>query len=69
MVELRDDILNAVTRAFFERRRVQMELLMNPPADPKREVEQELKLQELTARLDGLTGGWFSERVDGNTHP
>jgi predicted tellurium resistance membrane protein TerC len=65
MVELRDDIMNEVTRAFFERRRVQMEVLMHPPTDPKREIEQALKLQELTARLDGLTGGWFSEQING----
>ena len=63
MVQLRDDILDEVTRAYFERRRLQMELHFNPPENPKSKMEKELRLQELTADLDGLTGGCFSSQL------
>ena len=63
MVQLRDDILNEVTRAYFERRRLQTELLTEPPPAPKAHLEKELRLQELTAAIDGLTGGWFSRQL------
>lgn len=66
MVQLRDDILDEVTRTYFERRRLQVELLTAPPADPSIQLDKELRLQELTAMLDGLTGGWFSKQLEGN---
>jgi len=40
-MQLRDDILDEVTRLYFERGR----------------------LQELTADIDGLTGGYLSRRL------
>ncbi len=67
MVELRDSILDDVTRSYFERRRLQVELLTDPPAEPKAQLAKELRIQELTAILDGLTGGWFSHELDRNT--
>ncbi len=66
MVQLRDDIMDDVTRTFFARRRAQVELLTAPPGDPKAQLDKELRLQELTARLDGLTGGWFSRQLEFN---
>lgn len=64
MVQLRDDIVDEVTRTYFERRRLQVELLTEPPADPRTRLDRELRLQELTAMLDGLTGGWFSTQLE-----
>lgn len=64
MVQLRDDILDEVTRLYFQRRRLQVELLMSPPADIKERIEKELRLQELTADIDALTGGYLSEKVE-----
>jgi hypothetical protein len=66
MVQLRDDILDEVTRAFFERRRVQIELLTDLPSNPKKQLDKELRLAELTAMLDGFTGGWFSDQLELN---
>lgn len=59
MVELRDDILDEVTKLYFERVRVGMELEKLTFGDKKKE-EKELRLKELAAMLDGLTGGYFS---------
>ena len=63
MVQLRDDILNEVTRYYYERRRLQIDLAMNPPRDRSKELEKELRLQELTAYIDALTGGYFSSCI------
>ena len=60
MVELRDDIVDEVTRAYFDRRRLQIDTLTKPSTDQQAQIDAELRLQELTARLDGLTGGYFS---------
>ena len=60
MVQLRDDIVDEVTRLYFERRRLQIELLTRPPKDTQGKLKKALRLQELTASLDGLTGGDFS---------
>jgi photosystem II stability/assembly factor-like uncharacterized protein len=64
MVELRDDIMNEVTRTYFERRRLQIEMLASPPQDLKLSIEKELRIQELTADIDGLTGGYFSKQLE-----
>ncbi len=63
MVELRDDILNEVTHLYFERRRLQTDLVLAPPASLPLQVEKELKLQEITADIDALTGGFLSQKL------
>jgi hypothetical protein len=65
MVQLRDDILNEVTQLYFERRRLQIELLTSPPKNIQHRLNKQLRLQELTAGIDALTGGWFSEKGQG----
>ncbi len=63
MVQLRDDVLNEVTRLYFERRRLQIDLIMSPPGDNKVLIEKDLRLQELTANIDALTGSFLSRRL------
>ena len=64
MVQLRNDLVDEVTRTYFERRRLQVMLLTGPPQDQQEVVDKELRLQELTALLDGLTGGYFSQQME-----
>lgn len=64
MVELRDDVLTEVTHIYYERRRLQVDLFLVPPKDVALAVEKNLKLQELTANIDGLTGGYLSKRLE-----
>lgn len=61
LVQLRDDILDEVTKLYFERLRVKMELDNLAVEDRKKRFEKELRLQELTASLDGMTDGYFSK--------
>ncbi len=64
MVQLREDILNEVTRLYFERRRLQMELASNKSITTTQAIEKDLRLQELTASIDALTGGTFSDAIE-----
>ena len=63
MVQLRDDVIDETTRFYFERRRLQIEFLMNPPKSMHAKLEKYLRIQELTAGLDGLTGERFSGSI------
>ena len=63
MVELREDILDQVTRLYFERRRIQMELITNEFLNPPLMIDKEMRIAELTALIDAFTGGEFSKRI------
>ncbi|MFH1397346.1 MAG: hypothetical protein ABIH27_02175 [Candidatus Omnitrophota bacterium] len=64
MVQLRDGVLDEVTKLYFERLRVKMELDNVSIEDQKKRFEKELRLQELTAMLNGMTGGYFLQEVE-----
>lgn len=61
MVQLRNDILDDLRRTYYERRRVQFELLSDSPGDIKGRFDKEMRLAELTAKIDDLTGNYFSK--------
>lgn len=63
MVQLRDDILNEVTRLYYERRKLQTELILRPAESPEEKLVETLRLEELTANIDALTGGYFSRNL------
>lgn len=63
IVKLRDKVLTEVTRLYFERRRVQVEMLLQPKSDLMGQVKDQLRLMELTANLDALTGGAYSRAL------
>ncbi|MCD4728880.1 MAG: hypothetical protein K8R46_14575 [Pirellulales bacterium] len=62
MVELREDILNQVTRLYFERRRLQIEMINIPGRIAPDALDKQMRIEELTALIDAMTGGEFSER-------
>ena len=64
MVELRGDLLSEATRIYYERRRLQIDLVFTPPASEQEHLENLLRLDELTALLDGMTDGFFSKRLE-----
>lgn len=63
MVRLREDILGEVTELYFERRRLQVEILLEKPKKLKERLEKELRLEELTADIDALTDGYLSKLI------
>ncbi len=58
MVELRQDILDQITRIYFERKR--LTLVGAQLNDESIHQDMQLRIEELTALLDGYTGGRFS---------
>ena len=63
MVELRDDIMDQVNKLYFERLRVKSELDNLAMEDRSKRFDKQLKLEELTASLDSLTAGYYSEQL------
>jgi hypothetical protein len=61
--QLRNDILDDLRRAYYERKRLQFELLSSPPADVRARFEKELRIQELTQAIDDLTGNYLSRHM------
>ncbi|MCA9544850.1 MAG: hypothetical protein KC613_10685 [Myxococcales bacterium] len=59
---LQEGVLKNVTRLYYTRRRLQVDLILNPPRDAASRLSKELRIEELTATLDALTGNLFSRR-------
>ena len=66
MVELRDEILNELTHLYYARRRLQIEALLSPEHEISKAIERDLQIQEYTAGIDALTGGFFSRALRKN---
>ncbi len=64
MVQLRDDVLNEITHLYYERRRLQVEMALASVSDLSVQIEKQIRLEELTAGMDALTGGYFSKRLN-----
>lgn len=64
MVQLRNDILDDLRRAYYERKRLQYELAAEPPENPKARFEKEMRLAELTQAIDDLTGNYLSGHIN-----
>lgn len=64
MVQLRNDILDDLRRVYYERKRLQFELMTRPPKDMNMKFEKELRLQELGQAIDDLTGNYLTERTN-----
>jgi hypothetical protein len=60
MADVRREIESAVIRVYFERRRLKAEALTSDATDTASGVRLELRIQELEAELDALSGGAFS---------
>lgn len=61
LVVLQESVLKNVTRLYYTRRRLQVDLILSPPSDPATRLSKELRIEELTATLDSITGNLFSQ--------
>ncbi len=64
MVQLRDDILEEVTRLYFERKKAVAEIRVIPEEEYIELAEKKMRVEELTAYIDALTGGKYSDELD-----
>ena len=61
MVLLRNDVLEDVTRFYFERLKLKNEI--KDTTGDQEKIRKELRIEELTAKIDALTGGYFSRNI------
>ena len=59
-----EGLLKESTRLYFMRRRLQIEIVLNPPKERASMLTKELRLEELTGLIDAMTGGWFQKELD-----
>ena len=60
---MRDNLLEEVTDLYFARRRPQLEAHLFAPDDPAEMLDIFVEIDALTAHIDALTGGWFSDQI------
>lgn len=63
LVGVQEGLLREITSLYFTRRRLMTATELNPPQDPNEQITEELRLQEITANIDALTGGYFSKEL------
>ena len=63
MVDLRNDLLSEAMRIYYERRRLQIEIVFSLPSSKQEHLEKLLRMDELTSLLDAMTDGFFSVRL------
>ena len=61
---IKENLLDDVTRIYFQRRRLQLESLASPPNDEISRLSSDLQIAELTGQLDSRTGGWFTKEIE-----
>jgi hypothetical protein len=61
LATLQDKVLKDVTQTYYTRRRLQVDLMLNPPEDAASRLAKEMRVEELTATLDAVTGGLFTK--------
>ncbi|MBW2276193.1 MAG: hypothetical protein JRF63_01805 [Deltaproteobacteria bacterium] len=60
----REALLTTLVGYYFERRRQQLAELLEPAPDLARELERRMRIEELTAVIDALTGGLLTRTLE-----
>ena len=63
LASVQKDVITHVTQVYYARRRLQLAMLTAPAKDPAKRMAQEMRVEELTAMLSGMTGGWFAQAL------
>ncbi len=63
LVGVQEGLLREITSLYFTRRRLLTSMTLNPPQDPNEEITEQLRLDEISANIDALTGGWFAKEA------
>jgi hypothetical protein len=60
---IEENLVREVTTLYFSRRRLLTTLVVSPPEDDEERYMEQLRLEEMTATLDTLSGGMFGKRA------
>lgn len=63
MAVIRERVLHDVMKSYVERKKARIKALTGESLSPMERIELDLFVEEQTAILDGLTGGWFGEAL------
>ncbi|MCB9554984.1 MAG: hypothetical protein H6707_02695 [Deltaproteobacteria bacterium] len=63
LVGVQEGLLREITSLYFTRRRLLTIFALNPPQDPGEQITESIRLDEITANIDALTGGWFGTQL------
>ena len=61
LAALQEGVLKEVTRLYYTRRRLQIDMILNPPKDAATQLSKEIRIDRITATLDALTNNIFSK--------
>jgi len=64
LIGVQRNIMLETTRVYYLRRQLFVRFLLGPPEDPIAREALVLRIDEFTAQLDVMTGGWFSETTN-----
>jgi len=63
LVGVQEGLLREITSLYFTRRRLMTILALNPPSDPGEKITEAIRLDEIAANIDALTGGYLSREI------
>jgi hypothetical protein len=63
IVGIQEGLLREITSLYFTRRRLMTIMSLNPPQDPGEKITESIRLGEILANIDALTGGYFSTEI------
>ena len=64
LIGVQRDIMLEATRTYYLRKQLVLRKLYKPPTDPMALAALDMRIDEFTALLDVLTGGWFSKQAN-----
>lgn len=65
LIGVQRDIMLEATRTYYLRKQLVLRKLYKPPQDPMAQAALDMRIDEFTALLNVLTGGWFSKAAEG----
>jgi hypothetical protein len=63
LVGVQEGLLREITSLYFTRRRLMTFLTLSPPQDPGEKITESIRLDEITANINALTGGYFGREL------
>ncbi len=63
LVGVQEGLLREITSLYFTRRRLMTIMGLNPPKDPGEQITESIRLDEISANLDALTGGYLTREL------
>lgn len=63
LVGVMEGLLREITSLYYTRRRLMTIMSLNPPQDPGEKITESIRLDEIAANVDALTGGYFGREI------